>query len=223
MRLGLLGWLGWMGGLVGCGVAQAASLDQIFVPDTLDAQVSYLETLTGPAWRVEGDRRLYKLGACVLEVTAPGHVVQSLGVELSPQCAPDLSPFTASPNRLPAFPMTVHQAETALGQPVYRADCLEMCGNAYDPSLYAYISGYHANNFIDVLLGIPQVTKPAEDAAAAWAAKMEQAKGADYVTDGTYNCSQDFQGEAAALFRNLRVAHVTVGHNLDPASACPNP
>ena len=209
--------------ILACGAARAATLDQIFVPDTLDSQVSYLETMTGPAWRVEGDRRLYKINGCVLEVSAPNRVVQSLGMAVDAHCAPDLSPFTMNDTPLPTFPLTVHRAEVALGNALYRADCLQFCGNAYDPSLYAYISGYHANDFIDVLLGIPQVTPSSEAAAEAWAAAMSKAEGDDYVTAGAYNCSQAFQPEAARLFQNLVVGHVTVGRNLDPATSCPSP
>lgn len=209
-----------LAGLVGS--ARAATLAQVFVPDTLDATVAHLETMTGPAWRVAGDHRWYKVDGCVLEVVAPGNAIQSLGLDVGPRCAPDLSSFTMSDTRLPAFPLTVNQAEAAFGQPVYHADCMSLCGNASEPSLLAYIPGYHANNFIDVLLGMPQTTGPAIQAAEAWSTEMTRAKGEDYVIDGRYNCSPEFQESAARLFRNLVVGHVTVGHNLGPAATCPD-
>lgn len=52
-----------------------------------------------------------------------------------------------------------------------------MCGNAFDPSVYALWEGPHAVNYMQVLLEVTLSSDEAISAADAWKAQIVKAKG----------------------------------------------
>lgn len=207
--------------LAGATSASAATLKSVFVPETLGSTVAYLEKSVGPAWRVQGAQRTYKIGACRLDVTAQRGTIVALDAPVNAGCNPDLGPFFANGPGTPAASLTFGQA-ARLVSGEFRADCLTMCGNAADPVVYFYVSGFHANGFTDVLLSTEQVANDVLDATQRWEQAMEKAEGQDFVVDGRFNCTLKYQPVAAKALSGVKITHVKVGADLDP-TPCDRP
>lgn len=59
----------------------------------------------------------------------------------------------------------------------FYADCLDLCGNAYDPSVYALWEGPHAVSFTQVMLEVVLAGDQAVNAAYNWREAISKAKG----------------------------------------------
>src|SRR5690242_15565912 len=53
---------------------------KIFAPDILGANLSYLETITGPAFTTEASVRTYKVGDCQVVVGVTGGKIDNIGI-----------------------------------------------------------------------------------------------------------------------------------------------
>lgn len=96
-----------------------------------------------------------------------------------------------------------------------------MCGNAYDPSVYALWEGPHAADFMEVLLEVQLVSDAAIVAATAWQNHMEKAAGEGYVMDTRFNCHERFNTQGYNAFKNVTPTAITIGHGLStPRSDC---
>lgn len=205
--------------VLGCAtpvLAKDTTAAALFVPETLGVQVAYLEKNVGPAWKVQGNDRLYKIGACVLTLTTHKGQVTAMTMDVSAQCNPNLQAFVGSAQPVKAFPQTFGSLQKFMGDGEYAADCLELCGNAADPNLYMISRGYHANNFIDVQFTSVLVDNASIDASMAWADALKKQHGEDYVVDTKFNCDASKDAQAIRYLASAKVTQVTVGRDLDP-------
>jgi hypothetical protein len=195
--------------------APSSKLQMVFDPDTLGAQVAYLEKMIGPAWKVWGPERIYKVDGCVVAVTVKDSAVRSLHLPISPKCQFDINPFYS---RRPEFPnlvgMTFGDFDKRGGSGFFSASCLSMCGNAVDPVVQEYLQGSHAGNWIDVILEVGLVGRVALDASTAWESMMQRSVGENYVLDTKFNCDHKFDQAAHKLFSEVPITGITVGFNL---------
>ncbi|MBW3559171.1 MAG: hypothetical protein KY446_03690 [Proteobacteria bacterium] len=187
----------------------------------LGAQVAYLESIAGPAWRVDdnGDGteiRQYKVGPCVADISAKGGTILALGMAVSPQCTFAVQPF--APNQ--KLPSANQMKFGDLGGTTYTADCLRSCGNAYDPWVFADWTGSHADNFMEIRVGTAQVSAPVLEATGTWEEAMIAAKGEDWVIMGEFRCSTDFNDVASRAFEAVPVQRVEVGGFPREAPVC---
>lgn len=98
--------------------------------------------------------------------------------------------------------LTFGQLTSVMGAARYTADCLSLCGNAYDPSVYASW---------DVLVAeVVLVNGPAIDASMNWEKAIDSKYGEDYVVDNRFNCTQEFDALAAQEFKNVKVTKLTL-------------
>jgi hypothetical protein len=188
----------------------------LFVPDTLGVQVAYIEHQVGPAWKVQGAERLYKLGPCVLTLTTQHGQVTGMAMDVNAACNPNLQGFLANATPVKAFPQTFGSIQKIVDGDEYGADCLTMCGNAADPNLYMITRGFHANNFLDVQFTSTLVDDTSIAASEAWAKALTQQHGEDYVTNTTFNCDASKDAQAIRFLAPAKVTRVTVGTDLNP-------
>lgn len=195
----------------------ASKLEQVMDPEMLSADLAYFERITGPARNTQGDQKTYKVDSCEVTATVGGGVVSTLRMTLSDKCSFNLNKFLHNANpALPKKNLTFGQFDKSMsGDGVYLSDCLSMCGNAYDPSVYQYWEGSHADGFINVLLEVVLVDDKAINAADQWKDAMVAAKGDDWVMEGKFNCEPNaFNETAHAAFERIRVSAVTIGSEL---------
>jgi len=201
--------------LVSLGTAQAATVAKVFTGDMLGTNQRYFESIAGIPRESNGNDHTFKVQGCNITAKIEGGNVTSLRLETGPKCPADLTKFVDGYAPVPGKPLTFGAFEESSGGGfAYSADCLTMCGNAFDPSVYALWEGPHAVNYMQVLLEVTLSSDEAISAADTWKGQIVKAKGEDFVTDTTFNCDPQFSAGAKKAFANVPVTAVTIGTNL---------
>jgi hypothetical protein len=197
-------------------MAQAkANVAEVFNGDMLGTDLRYFESEAGIARESAGDQHTYKVEGCEITATAVGGKISALRMELSPKCQADLKTFIGdSFSPAASKPLTFGNFQETAGDISFYADCLTMCGNAADPSVYALWDGPHAANFRQVLLEVVLVSDQALEASNQWQASMTKVKGEDFVTDTRFNCERTFDAPAQQSFQAVQVTAITIGSEL---------
>ena len=199
--------------------AKFRTLAKIFTPDILGANVAYLETITGPAFRTEGSDRIYKVGDCEVIVGAAKGRIVNIGIDgVSPRCAFPIAQYFAQgyDHPVPALPNFADIKQGLGGQ--FSADCLTLCGNAADPVVSLSYQGSHADNFNDLYAAVPITGGTALDAYSDWGAKLTAKYGQDYVVDGKYKTGDALDDVAAKDFARVYPTIIRVGQALPGGS-----
>lgn len=200
--------------------AQAATVAEVFNGDMLGTNQRYFESIAGIPRESLGDEHTFRIQGCTLTATISNGSVTAMRLELAPSCQADLTTFIGDFAPPPGQPLTFGAFEQAAGSALsYSADCLTMCGNAYDPSVYGSWEGPRAVGFMEVRLEAMQVSDPAIDAASTWSEQMTQAMGEDWVIDARFNCDTRFNQAASQLFQDVPVTAVRIGTGL-PSIGC---
>lgn len=148
----------------------------------------------------------YTIGGCALEVEVKNDefkTIVALSIPASTKCqTAQLSDVLGAKTLPPFSTLTFGQLSGLLGPARYTADCLTLCGNAYNPSVAARWGSLWA----EVVL----VDGPAIDASMRWEKAINSKYGEDYVVDNRFNCTQEFDAQAAHEFKNVKVTHLTL-------------
>lgn len=196
----------------------------IVLPNTLGAEVKWLESLVGPAFRVdiEGEHNTYLVGECELGVQIAGGKIVGYDMAVSEACSFDLSKFMTNSPPPPLAELTFGSFDAAIGNNLvtYQADCLKSCGNAANPVLYATWEGGRADNMITVVLGAEQVADDAVEAGYAWEQAIEKAEGEDYVIETKFNCDGKYNDQARTLMKDVKPTWIAVGQVKTPVAGC---
>jgi hypothetical protein len=195
--------------------SQSSKLARIFTADILGANVAYLETLTGPAFRTDGSERTYKVDGCEIVVGAAKGKIANIGIDgVSGRCSFDIAQYFAEGYEHPAPPMpTFGQIKNWLGGH-YGADCLALCGNSAAPVVSLSYSGSHADNFNGLYAATSISAGAAFDAYEDWGAKLTAKYGQAYVANGQYRTGDALDDVAAKDFGPIRPTVIRVGQDL---------
>lgn len=196
---------------------ETAKLEQLFQADMLNANLRYFESIAGVARESWGDTHTYNVDGCTLEATAPEGRINSLSIDLNDNCGPSLQSFLGesySPDEM--RPLTFGNFAEHTGDFQFHADCLTGCGNAYDPSVYAFWEGPRAVNFIQLQLEVKLVGDIAIDAANHWEEAISNDRGEEYVMLNRFNCEDHFNPQASAAFHDVAITRMTIGTQLQP-------
>lgn len=194
---------------------QKATVAEVFNGDMLGTNLRYFESIAGIARQSFDNQHSYRVEGCEITATVSGTVVSALRLELSPQCKADIASFIGDSFAPPASrSLTFGNFRASAGDLSFFADCLAMCGNAYDPSVYAHWEGPRAVDFREVLLEAKLVGDQAIDAASRWRQDMSQVRGEDWVIDTKFNCERGFDAQAQQHFDAVEVTAITIGSEL---------
>ena len=200
------------------GVMQPAStLQGLFRRDMLDAQVVYLEHMIGPPRNVSGGERTYIVDGCEVTVSVSGSAIASIGLpHLSPACTVSLSDFGFDGPT--AYKLTFGTLDSIALTTAFTADCIDSCGNAYDPSVYATVDTPHSDDYLTFKPGVELVSDAAIDASTKWSNAMRGAEGEDYVVQTKFNCDRKYDDLAHQFFKNVPISSIEVGRIAHPKS-----
>ncbi|HEX4196404.1 MAG TPA: hypothetical protein VHZ26_03095 [Caulobacteraceae bacterium] len=193
--------------------APSARLAQIFTADMLGANLAYLETITGPAFKTEGDDRIYKLDGCTVVVGATRGKIDNLGIiDVSPRCSFNIAQYFAGgyDHPVPSFP-TFGDIKQGLGGD-YAADCLRLCGNAADPVVSLSYEGSHADNYNELVASASPDGGPMLDAYTDWGDQLVARYGEQAVVDNRYDDNLD--AVASKDFGPIHPTTIRVGTSL---------
>lgn len=195
--------------------ATSSKMSQIFDYEMLNSDVAYFEKIAGVAKNTTENKKTYKVEGCEIEADVSDGKISSLKLNVSKKCTFDLNKFV-SKTSLPANTLTF--GKMGKGGRFY-SDCLSMCGNSADPVVYEYISGSHAEQYVDVMLEVAQVDDLSINAANKWQSVMEKAEGHDWIIETKFNCpnkNEDKYNEAAhKAFKDVKISAITIGYGIE--------
>lgn len=192
-----------------------ATVAQVFNGDMLGTNLRFFESVAGIARTSFGDTHTYRVQGCEITATAGGGTVSALSMALSPTCKVDLSTFIGDFAPPAGKPLTVGALADSTGADLeFYSDCVTLCGNAADPSVYALWEAPRAAGFTEVKLEVVLAGNDAIEAADQWTEAMQKAKGEDFVGETRFNCERTFDKQAQASFKNIQVNAITIGTGL---------
>lgn len=188
---------------------QGKKIEQVFSYDMIGADIPYLESFIGIAKSTNtySQTKIYIVDGCELEVGYEGNSITTMAVSTGGRCN-----FTIDDIPM-GSPINTNQVVFGMTGPVdYYADCLYLCGNAYDPSVYEYYQGPRVEGFREILLGSSIVPY---EATSQWVDAMITKEGEDWVMDGNYNCNpQKYHNVAEKALKGQKVDWIMIGYNL---------
>ncbi|WP_288637872.1 hypothetical protein [uncultured Oxalobacter sp.] len=192
-----------------------SKLDEIFTTEMLSSDLPSLEKLAGKPKDKFGNTREYKVGKCPLTVYTDGKSISSIEMKVSPSCTFDISNIAPNlPKNTYAHTLTHGQFDAITnGGGQFMADCLGMCGNAADPSVYHYWQAPRSDQFVEFMLETQLVTDKASNAASKWENIMRKKEGEDFVMYTKFNCGK-YDRDAHRLFKNVPITHIRVGSGI---------
>lgn len=198
--------------------AAPSVMAELFSHDVLGMNLAYVEKLAGPAIRSQMHYHHFKVEGCefVLKTDDKDKAVVDMEIEITPTCNLPLEPllgsFADDTPRLHDLNFT--NLQETLGGAFY-ADCLTMCGNAYDPSVYMHAEGPRALNFVEFQLRVKLVDDAAIEASNLWEEAMKAGESEDYVIDTRFNCEPyKYREVAAKAFAKVKPHSLRFGSGL---------
>lgn len=201
--------------------AKPTKLAQIFNADTIDADLSYLEYMTGPARNTHDagngfKEKVYRVDGCEVTANIERGVVRSLGLTLSPSCSFKLNAFLVNYPKLtkPIHKMTFGQVGSALnGGGSFTPSCFYgNCGNAVDPSTYASFTLPNSGKNYEIML--EAFASPEYE---QWRDVMVKDIGEkNIVFEKNPNCTGKYNGVAERIFKNATITRITIGKEIPP-------
>lgn len=193
----------------------SSKLSNVFKYEMLGAEVSYLESITGPAIRLGefagNGGRLYKVDGCSVGVTTSGSSITSLRLEINKNCTFDLRSFLGL--NWPKLPTVNEMTFDSLfhGRPIhFFAPCLD-CGNSADPTIFAYWEGGRADRDLKVALEGVLASDMNISMANIWEAAMKKAERSDYIESGQFNCTDKYDEIARNAMKDMKISAITIG------------
>lgn len=198
--------------------AAPSAMTELFSHDVLGMNLAYVEKLAGPAIRSNMHYHEFKLEGCqfTLKTDDSDKAVVDMEVQITPTCNLPLEPLLGSfADHTPRLnDLNFNTLQEALGG-AYYADCLTMCGNAYDPSVYMHAEGPRALNFVEFQLRVKLADDDAIQASDLWESAMKAGESEDYVVEGRFNCDPyKYREVATKAFANVKPHSLRFGSGL---------
>lgn len=188
---------------------QGKKIEQVFSYDMIGADLPYLESFIGIAKRTDTHFKTkhYLVDGCELAVGYEGNSITTMAVSTGGKCN-----FTIDDIPM-GSPINTNQVVFGMTGPVdYYADCLYLCGNAYEPSIYEHYQGPRVEGFREVLLGSSIVPY---EVSRQWVDTMIAKEGESWVMDGNYNCDpRKYHDVAEQALKGQKVDWIMIGYNL---------
>ncbi|MHC5224961.1 hypothetical protein [Ignatzschineria sp. LJL83] len=208
----LLKWIVGTGMVMSMPFAVANSkIEEVFSYDMIGTDLAYLESIIGIARKTNtyNDTKEYVVNGCHLEVGYNGQSIETLSVDLTDRCQFPLKDIISYDETIPSnkvvFGMT--------GMGTYYADCLYLCGNAYDPAVHELYQGSRAEGFRELLLSS---VSDSYEARSKWRDTMMTKEGEDWVLEGRYNCEPyKYSDVASNALKGEKIDQITIGYNLE--------
>lgn len=190
--------------------ASSARLEKLFSPQTIGAPLSSVAAGLGKPIDVLGNERTYSVDGCKVLIAQLNGKVQTVAMDVSPQCNVSLNDLMRSVP--PLHQMSFGGFEARLDAGNYGADCLKLCGNVSNPSVYQTWSLDTLDNPIEFRASAKLITGAAITASKTWGDRILKEKGMDYVIDNEFNCNPDYDAQARLLFRDIRITRIEMGY-----------
>jgi len=188
-------------------VSHAASVDAVMSTKNLGKPLKTLGL--GVSAQEEYGVHSYKVNGCAIDVEVKSDsnkTITALSMAPSAACQSALLSDVFKDQKRPNLVnLTFGQLTSVLGAAHYTADCLTLCGNAYNPSMYA--------SWGQLVAEVVLVDDPSIDASINWGKAISSKYDRDYVIDNRFNCTKEFDALAAQEFKNIKISKLTLRSN----------
>lgn len=198
-------------------------LKALLSPSGIGMNLPYVEQQAGPAMRTDGHTHTFQIEQCTLELTTDeeNRSVKHIRLALTPQCQATSEGLLGAEKPVLLNSLTFQGLSDAYAPGVVMADCLHLCGNADDPSVYFMAEGSRAQGFLTLVLEQPLVSDAVIEAANRWEAAMVKREGKDWVIDTGFNCEPNkYRDVAMQAMGHLKVAYLSFGDSLITYPSC---
>lgn len=196
-----------MYGATNFAIANGGKISDVFSYDMIGNDISYLESLIGPARKTDETfkTKTYIVDSCELQVGYDGLNITTLSVETGGKCNFILKDVISFQENVPT-----NKLAFGLSSPAdYYSDCLTGCGNAYDPAIYELYTGSHAENWREILISSINAS------SGQWQDKMMAEQGEEWVMENRFNCDpQKYNNIAAKSMQGQRAEKIMIGYGL---------
>lgn len=138
-------------------VAISPTLAKLFVPDAIQGNVAWLESMTGPARQVQDNgngtqKRIYQVDGCKVTALATKQTINELTLDLGAACNVALHSMIANGPDVTVNGLSFADVfKNGAGEIELQCAGYNECGNSADPSMQASLGGSHADNFMQVV------------------------------------------------------------------------
>jgi hypothetical protein len=194
-----------------------SKLSSIFQSEMLNAQIAYLETITGPAMHVIPTLggvqiRDYRVNGCKVTAYAKDAAVLAYSLDLNPKCNINLGAFLGNGYSSTEGLTIAKFIKGVFGTDMrVQASCLDLCGNAADPTVDFTFEGPHAVNFVSIVFTIVLAATRSLVAAERWEKTMRNNEGEKYILNTRFNRDNKYDSTAIQNFAKVPIDQITVG------------
>lgn len=171
---------------------------------------AFVEARLGPAKEKSADYLTFEVQRCEVQYDVKGNRIVAAHSAVNAQCQP-----TVDGRRITPKTTFGSFAGTNASLVSY---CIFNCGNAADPTIDLLIPGYHANGFVDVVLG-GGYSDASSDAMDLWESVIRRRHGVaeddwENLDYEWFSCVKDAPPEVARMMRAETVISVTIGRDI---------
>lgn len=193
------------------------TLAKLFVPDAIQGNVAWVESMTGPAHQVLDNgngtqNRVYQVDGCKVTALASNQTINELTLDLAPNCNVSLRSMVASAPDVTANGLTFGDLFKDGAEDI-ALQCAgpDECGNSADPSIQATLGGSHADDFKQVVFnGIIAENADVDALQDLMKAESAHTGKADLDLDAkVYNQDPQFPGLVQKKMGGVKVTSIT--------------
>ena len=189
---------------------------KVVTPDMIGADLAYLEKFTGPAKNTyDGGKKgeifkNYVVDGCNINVNITNNKINNIGIGgLSKKCSFDLNKFIPM-DFPPLHNLTFGKFDAIVSDGEITADCLGICGNAADPSVFYEWAAPHVYNWYEV-----QLISGGDEGVSTWEDAMRKGEGEDWIIERKYDCNREkYNKIAKKALKNAEVGAIQIGFGI---------
>lgn len=210
--------------------AQAApKLSAVLNKDMLGAHVPYFESVAGMPYKIEpsyyedgGKTHIYRIEGCTLEASVHDNHITGFGMDLSPTCRMDLDELMGDFGPDNKNAKTLGDYMRGMGDSAFTGyiNCLEGCGNASDPSMFAIWSGPRAYGFGEVQFEIRFIGDEAIDAAHRVREVINPNWQEDLNESASARCYEAYSDVILKEFANVAITRIDIPSGFSVERSC---
>lgn len=205
--------------------APPARLPQLLTERTIGRQLTYFEGISGPAQQVDGRRRKYQVDGCDLEIEVGSEQqIEALSVRVTGACSFEWRDMAHNMTGLgrPEQTTLAQFLDNVGDSSIYHlGGCASDCGNMAAPEIWLQRFGSHADDYIDLTVGVGIDSMQEADALLRLSTVVEANLGRDATFDLTQTCDRRVIGWIRSALGAMRIERVELRTHIEPQPPTP--
>lgn len=195
-------------------------LGRLFVPEMLQSRREYVESITGPPFRVSADKVTYRVDECEVVIRFKNQDVISMGIaRLSRKCTFDFGKFSGARFKSAESLLLGDLYSISISSHQYWLACVFLsCGNAADPVINGYFELPRSNRFVQIQAESDGMDEMGNSRIDRWEEEVirESPRAAsNEKLQNEYSCGIRGRRITPKIVAGARVNSITLGYELE--------